>query len=377
MFLSRSERSLLTEWWFTIDRPLLGLSLLLVVIGIVMLLSASPPVALRFDLPPFYFVQRQFVFAVAGAALLLFCSFLSVSSIRRLAALLFVGALLAMIWVLIFGPELNGAQRWVRLFGVSLQPSELLKPAFVILTAWAIAEGQKRQDVPAFSIAIGLYLISALLLILQPDFGQTLLLTATWGVMFFLGGLAWGWVALFLGFGVGLLVFAYHFLPHVALRIHHFLDPTGENGQISRALEAFRQAGWFGRGPGEGSLVDDYLPDAHNDFIFAAIADEFGVFACLLLLFIYGGIVFLSLMRVRHLQDGFLQLAVSGLMVMFALQTLIHMAVNLGLIPAKGMTLPLISYGGTSLVGSVLLLGMVLALTRRLPGRADYRKFVL
>ena len=372
MVLSRSERSLLTEWWFTVDRSLLGLSLLLLVIGIVMLLSASPPVALRHELPPFYFVQRQVIFALMGAAVLLFCSFLSHQNVRRLALLLFVMALIALVGVLLLGPEVNGAKRWVRLFGLSVQPSEILKPAFVILAAWAFAEGQKRDDVPAFSLAIGLFVASALLLILQPDFGQTLLLTATWVVMFFLGGLAWGWVLFFLSLGVASLFWAYHYLPHVAFRINHFLDPTGENYQISRALEAFRQAGWFGRGPGEGSLVDQYLPDAHNDFIFAAIADEFGVVACLLLLFVFGGIVFLSLLRVRRLQDGFLRLAVSGLMVMFALQALIHMAVNLGLIPAKGMTLPLISYGGTSLLGSSLLLGLTLALTRRQPGRGVY-----
>ncbi len=365
MVISRSERSHLTEWWFTVDRTVLGLSLLLLVIGIVMLLSASPPVAIRRDLPHFYFVQRQLIFAVFGAVIMIAVSLLSPSNIRRLSLAVFVISIFSMIAVLLIGPEINGAQRWLRIADVSVQPSEVMKPAFIIMTAWAFAEGIKRKDMPAHSFAFGFFVIAALLLILQPDFGQTLLITATWVGMFFLAGLAWSWVMLFLVAGVIGLYLAYQFLPHVTARIDHFLDPSGENYQIARALEAFRQAGWFGRGPGEGSLAEQYLPDAHNDFIFAAIADEFGVLACLLLLLIYGGIVFLSLMRVRNMQDPFVRFAVSGLMMLFALQAGINMSVNLGLIPAKGMTLPLISYGGTSLIGISLLLGMTTALTRR------------
>ena len=367
MVLSRSDRSHLTEWWFTVDRTVLGLSFLLLTFGIIMLLSASPPIAMHKHLPHFFFVKRQLIFAVFGAVLLLAVSFLSSANIRRLSLALFVLSLLSMLGVLLFGPEINGAQRWIRVAGVSLQPSEILKPVFIILTAWAFSEGMKRSDVPANRVAIGFYVISAILLILQPDFGQTLLLTGAWVGMFFLAGLAWGWVIFFLIAGLGALVLGYQFLPHVKSRIDHFLDPSGENYQIARALEAFRQAGWFGRGPGEGSLAEKFLPDAHNDFIFAAIADEFGIMACILLLMIFGGIVFLSLLRSREMKDPFIRLAVSGLMLLFALQTSINMSVNLGLIPAKGMTLPFISYGGTSLLGTALLLGMTLALTRRHP----------
>lgn len=367
MVLSRSERSHLTEWWFTVDRTVLGLALLLLAVGIVMLLSASPPVAMRKDLPHFFFVQKQLIFAVFGSLILFAVSILNPSNIRRLALALFVLSLISMVGILLFGPEINGAQRWIRLSGVSIQPSEILKPAFIVLTAWAFSEGVKRSDVPAHGVAIGFYAISACLLILQPDFGQTLLLTATWVGMFFLAGLAWGWVMFFLLAGVGALFLGYQFLPHVTARIDHFLDPSGENYQIARALEAFRQAGWFGRGPGEGSLAEQFLPDAHNDFIFAAIADEFGVLACIFLLMIYAGIVFLSLNRAKEMKDPFVRFSVSGLMLLFALQTSINMSVNLGLIPAKGMTLPFISYGGTSLIGTALLLGMTLALTRRHP----------
>lgn len=370
MVLSRSERSVLTEWWFTIDRTILGLSMLLILIGIIMLLSASPPVALRYELEAFYFVKKQIGFALLGLLLMVGVSFFHAQMIRRLSLLLFFLALVGLLVVLLFGPEVNGAQRWVRLFGLSVQPSELLKPAFIVLTAWAFSEGQRRADVPAYTLAIGFYMVSLTLLILQPDFGQSLLLTSTWVGMFFLAGLAWGWVLLFLVLGVVAVFLGYQFLPHVAARINHFLDPTGENYQIARALEAFRQAGWFGRGPGESSLAEQYLPDAHNDFIFAAIADEFGIVTCLLLLGIYMGIVLAALIRARRSPDGFTRLAVSGLMLLFALQTFIHMSVNLGLIPAKGMTLPLISYGGTSLLGSSLLLGMVIALTRHQPGEA-------
>lgn len=367
MVVSRSERSLLTEWWFTIDRSVLMLAGLLLVVGIVMLLSASPPVAIRRDLPHFYFVERQLIFVMLGAVVMIITSLLTPKLVRRLALGLVLASLVALVLVLLIGPEINGASRWLRFAGFSVQPSEILKPAFIIITAWAFAEGRQRRDVPAYWLAIILFVVCSFLLILQPDFGQTLLLTVTWAGMFFMAGLAWFWVLVFIIAGLGLILVAYNFLPHVASRINHFLDPSGENYQIARALEAFRQAGWFGRGPGEGSLAEQYLPDAHNDFIFAAIADEFGVMACLLLLLLYGGIVFLSLLRVRGLESAFIRYAVSGLMLLFALQTMINMSVNLGLIPAKGMTLPLISYGGTSMIGSCLLLGMTLALTKRLP----------
>ena len=206
MVLSRSERSHLTEWWFTVDRTVLGLALLLLAVGIVMLLSASPPIAMRKDLPHFFFVQKQLIFAVFGSLILFAVSILNPSNIRRLALALFVLSLISMVGILLFGPEINGAQRWIRLSGVSFQPSEILKPAFIVLTAWAFSEGVKRSDVPAHGVAIGFYVISACLLILQPDFGQTLLLTATWVGMFFLAGLAWGWVMFFLLAGVGALV---------------------------------------------------------------------------------------------------------------------------------------------------------------------------
>lgn len=365
MRLARSEKSYLTDWWFTVDRVVLTLGLLLLVLGIVMQLSASPSVALRRDLHAFYFVEKQVVFAIFGAAIMISVSLLSPANIRRLSFVLFCFSLIAMIAVLLVGPNINGAQRWLRFDSVSFQPSEILKPVFIVLTAWAFSEGLKRADVPAFRIAIIFYLICVLLLILQPDFGQTLLLTAAWVAMFFLAGLGWLWVFFFIGAGIAAIFLGYHYLPHVAFRINSFLDPSGENYQIARALEVFQKAGWFGRGPGEGSLAEQFLPDAHNDFIFAAIADEFGILVCLVLLCIFSIIVFLSLWRVRDLDDPFQRLGASGLMVLFALQAVINMSVNLGLIPAKGMTLPFLSYGGTSLLGSSLLLGMTLALTRQ------------
>ena len=367
MRLARADKSLLTDWWFTVDRVTLAAGLLLLLLGVVMLLSASPSVAIRRDLPPFHFVQRQLIFALFGAGVIIATSLLDPANIRRLALALFSVSLVSMVLVLLIGPEINGAQRWLRLGGLSFQPSEILKPAFIILTGWAFAEGQVRRDVPALSIAIGFYVLAALLLILQPDFGQTLLLTATWVGMFFLAGLAWGWMLAFITAGFGALVLAYQLLPHVRQRIDYFFDPSGENYQIGRALEVFQKAGWFGRGPGEGTLNDQFLPDAHNDFIFAAIADEFGIIACLILLAIYGVIVFRALQRVRRAKDSFVRITVAGLILLFGMQVAINMSVNLGLVPAKGMTLPFISYGGSSLLGCSVLLGFVLALTRRMP----------
>ena len=367
MKLARTDKSYLTDWWFTVDRVVLAAVMILLFLGLLMLLSASPSVAMRRDLSPFHFVQRQIIFAVFGAGIVVAISLLNPANIRRLALALFAISITAMLAVLIVGPEINGAQRWLRLGTLSFQPSEIMKPGFIILTAWAFSEGIKRSDVPAFGIAVLFYIVSGLLLILQPDCGQTLLLTAAWTSMFFLAGLAWFWVILLAGASIFSLFLAYQFLPHVRLRIDYFLDPSGENYQIARALEVFQKAGWFGRGPGEGSLTEHFLPDAHNDFIFAAIADEFGIIACLILLAIYGIIIFRSFWRLRRGGDPFVWLGGAGLLVLFALQVLINMSVNLGLVPAKGMTLPFISYGGSSLIGCSIMLGMVLALTRRVP----------
>ena len=243
--------------------------------------------------------------------------------------------------ILFLGPEIKGAKRWLELGPFSLQPSEFVKPAFVVLTAWLFNEAQKRRDVPGIELAVALYVVFAVLLIMQPDFGQTLLVTLVWGALVFMAGINLVWIgALGLAGAVG-IVSAYFLAPHVASRIDRFLDPaSGDTYQTDRSLESFLHGGWFGRGPGEGT-VKDVLPDSHTDFIFAVAAEEYGLIACLVLVALFAFIVLRGLSKASQEPDGFIRHAIAGLVMLFGLQALINMAVNVGMLPAKGMTLAL------------------------------------
>ena len=264
------------------------------------------------------------------------------------------------------GPEIKGAHRWIRIFGHSLQPSELAKPAFIVLAAWLFAESQRRPDMPSTLLSVALYLLFAGLLIVEPDFGQTLLVTLIWSVLFFLSGQPLIWAALIAILGLLGSGFAYLAFPHVKGRIDRFLDPSvGDTFQTDRAWSSFLEGGFFGKGPGEGT-IKTLLPDAHTDFIFAVIAEEYGVLACLALIALFGFIVFRPLLRALRSPDAFKRLGVIGLCLLFGGEALINMAVNVGLIPAKGMTLPFVSTGGSSTLGMGLAMGFLLGLSRRL-----------
>lgn len=366
MRLSRTDRSLLTEWWFTIDRVLLGAILVLMGTGVVLSLAAGPAVAIKKGLPAFYFVERHVLFAVVGAVLMLAVSLLEPRQIRHLALALFLCALGFMVAVLVSGPEINGAKRWLRIGGHSFQPSEIAKPAFVVLSAWLFAESRRRPDMPALPLAVGAYLAFATLIVLQPDVGQTLLVSLVWAALFFVSGQPLvRFATLGLAGAAGLAV-AYSAFPHVRSRILRFFDPSsGDTYQTDRAIESFVEGGLFGRGPGEGT-IKSILPDAHADFVFAVVAEEYGTVACLAIVALFAFIVFRALRLARHLEEP-TRLAVIGLALMFALQAVINMGVNVGLVPAKGLTLPFISAGGSSNLALSLLAGMLLSLTRRRP----------
>ena len=365
--VSRAERSLVADWWWTVDRWLLAALCTLVVAGLVLTMAGSPPVAERLGLPTFHFVHRQ-VMALVPALIVLFAtSCLSPRHVRRAALLLFIAAMGLIIVALVFGHEVKGSKRWI--FG--LQPSEFLKPAFVILVAWAFSEGAKRRRLPGNWLAMALLPITIVPLVLQPDFGQTMLVCLVWAALFFMAGLHWFWVFAIGGLGVNGVLLAYKFVPHVRARILKFLDPGTGGGvadtfQVDTALESFLSGGWFGKGPGEGT-VKRILPDAHTDFIFAVTGEEFGIVACLLLVALFGFIVVRGLMLAARNEDPFCRFAAAGLVIMFGVQSAINMAVNLHLMPAKGMTLPFISYGGSSLVSLGLAMGFLLAVTRRRP----------
>jgi cell division protein FtsW len=336
----------------------------------VLSLAASPPVAARLGLDPFYFVTRHILYILPAVAVMLATSFLSPRQLRRLALLVFVVSLLLVAASLHFGAEVKGARRWLVLYGINFQPSEFLKPAFVILIAWLFSESTHRPEMPTNIIALALLVLALTGLVLQPDFGQTMLIALVWGSLFFLAGMRIVWVVGLAGAALAGLTSAYFFIPHVARRIERFLDPaSGDSFNIDQALESFQRGGWFGRGPGEGT-VKRILPESHTDFVFAVAAEEFGIVLCLLLLLVFAFIVLRALRRAAENEDAFARFGIGGLAILFGLQSAINMAVNLHLMPAKGMTLPFISYGGSSMISLGYAMGMLIALTRGRPRAA-------
>jgi cell division protein FtsW len=268
---------------------------------------------------------------------------------------------------LVIGPEVKGSRRWITLLGLNIQASESAKPAFVVLAAWLFAESARRPEVPATSMALALLLTLVSLLVMEPDFGQTMLILMVWGALFFIAGMRMIWVAGLAGAASAGLFGAYLFVPHVAGRIKRFMNPgSGDTFQVDTAMEAFYNGGWFGLGPGEG-IAKRSLPDSHTDFVFAVAAEEFGIILCLALLALFGFVVIRALMRAYTTEDMFVRFAASGLAILFGVQAAINMSVNLQLIPAKGMTLPFISYGGSSIISLAYGVGMMLALTRLRP----------
>jgi cell division protein FtsW len=350
-----------------VDRSLLAALAALMVAGLVFLMAGGPPVAERLGLSTFHFVNRQVLFLLPTVAILICVSFLSLRHVRRLALLVYAVGMVLILLAFQFGPEIKGAHRWVMLAGIGVQPSEFVKPAFVVIAAWAFSEGAQRKDMPGAMLALLILPATIIPLILQPDFGQTMLVTIVWCGLFFVAGLHWFWVLGLGGAGLVGIVAAYEFLPHVRARIERFMDKSsGDTFQVDTAMESFAKGGWLGKGPGEGT-VKRILPDAHTDFIFAVTAEEFGVVVCLGVLVLFAYIVLRGLMLARHSEDTFCRLATTGLVLMFGLQAAINMMVNVHLVPAKGMTLPFISYGGSSLFSLALGMGFLIALTRRRP----------
>ncbi len=365
--VSRTERTPFAHWWWTVDRLMLAAIGVLMLAGIILLLAASPPVAVKLGLDPFHFVNRQGLYLVPAVAILLGTSYLSPRQVRRLALVVFIVSVAMLAATLQFGAEVKGARRWITLLGLNFQPSEFVKPAFVILIAWLFAESSRKPEMPANSVAMGLLLLVISLLVMQPDFGQTMLIAVVWGALFFMAGMRLIWVVGLFGAAAIGLTGAYFTVPYIERRFNRFFDPSsGDTFQIYNALESFMRGGWLGRGPGEGT-VKRILPDSHADFVFAVAAEEFGIVLCLILVALFAFIVIRALTRALRNDDPFARFAASGLAILFGTQSAINMSVNLHLIPAKGMTLPFISYGGSSLMSLAYGMGMLLALTRERP----------
>lgn len=375
MKFSRADRSRLAEWWFTVDHVLLYAILIVVATGLVLSIAASPAVALKKGLPAYYFVERHVLFSVAGVVIMLVVSLLGPASVRRLSLGVLAVAMVGLIAVYFLGEEINGARRWLSIEGHSIQPSEFAKPAFVVVSAWLLAEARRRPDMPARPLAILLFATFATLLVVQPDVGQTLLITAVWIVMLFVSGLAAKGAALAAALGAAGFYGAYLYFPHVTARVDRYFGPqTGSDfSQGERAIRSFVEGGFLGRGPGEGTIKTS-LPDAHTDYIFAVVAEEYGAVACLALLSLFAFVVLRALRHAENEPDPSTRLGIIGLALMFGFQALINMGVNVGLLPAKGMTLPFLSAGGSSMLAISLTLGMLLALTRHRPDADRLKK---
>jgi cell division protein FtsW len=360
-------------WWWTTDHILMGATVILIAIGVLLSFANSPAAAERLNLPDaFHFAVRQSIFALGATALLLGVSMMSPKGVRRTAFFIYLVSIAIMIALPLLGHHAKGATRWLQFGGFSLQPSEFMKPTLIVLASWMFAEGQKGQGVPGVSIAFVLYGLSVALLLLQPDVGQTVLITMAFGVCFFMAGVPLAWIiGLCVVAGAGGLALYFAF-DHVSSRVNGFLSHDTAAGhadpnQIKHALEAIAAGGWFGQGPGE-AILKRQIPDVQTDFAYAGGAEEYGLLFSLFLITLFALIVLRGLYKSMKLSDPFDQVAAGGLFVLLGQQVFINIAMELKMIPTKGMTLPFISYGGSSMLAMGLTLGMALALTRRRPG---------
>ncbi|MCA3247880.1 MAG: cell division protein FtsW [Azospirillum sp.] len=371
MSFARADNSVIARWWWTVDKWMLTALALLIGTGAVLIMAASPAVATRVNLDTFHFVRKQLQMLPVAAIVLIGVSMLNPKQVRGLALFGFCCAIAFLVLTFFVGTEIKGAKRWISLPGFSLQPSEFLKPTFAVVAAWLFALARKKEGFAGDLYAILLYGLSMGLLLLQPDIGMAFVVSCVWFAQYFLAGLRMLWVAGLACVAGAAAVGLYFTFPHFESRVNRFLDPaSGDTYQVNMAMEAFMNGGLMGRGPGEGT-AKSYLPDAHSDFIFAVAAEEFGLILCLFVVALYAFVVLRGLARALQETDLFVVLAVGGLCVQFGVQALVNMGSTLHLIPTKGMTLPFVSYGGSSLLAIALGMGFVLALSRKRFGQGE------
>jgi cell division protein FtsW len=365
----RDDRSVIGQWWWTVDRWSLGAILVIMAFGVMLTLAASPPAAERIGADTFMFAKRQFIFLPLALVVMLAISLASPRHVRRLALLVFCGSVVLLAATFVIGVEIKGARRWISVPGLSsLQPSEFVKPGLAVISAWLLAQSRTERRAPGYFLSTLLVGGVLALLVLQPDLGMSIVVAAVWAAQLFVVGLPIWIVGIGVVGGAASLVGAYMMFGHVRSRFDRFLDPTsGDNYQVNTSLEAFMNGSLFGRGPGEGT-VKAQLPDAHTDFVMAVAGEEFGLIVCLLILGLFAFVTLRSMSRASKETSLFITLAATGLAVQFGLQAVINMASTIQLIPAKGMTLPFISYGGSSALAMAICIGMMLSLTREHAG---------
>jgi len=362
---SRADRSPLGQWWWTVDRWILWAAVGLLALGALLSVSASPMVATRIGLEYFFFVKRHLLLLGPALVVLIGTSLLNRTHARYLAWVVFFASLLFLILTPILGAEIKGSRRWVTVMGFSLQASEFMKPSFAVIAGWLFSKIAPEEKRKFWGVGMGFYVAIITLLMLQPDFGMAFVTTGIWGVQLFLAGLPFYWIAMCLLGGGAAVMGAYFCFPHVASRINRFWgEDQGDLYQVTKSLEALKHGGIFGQGPGEG-VMKRHLPDAHADFVFSVAGEEFGYLFCLMIIALYLIILIRGFFHIYREYNLFIILAVSGLLMQYALQALINIASSLHLIPTKGMTLPFLSYGGSSLLAVSFGVGLLLSLTRK------------
>jgi cell division protein FtsW len=364
MPLARSDRSILGRWWWTVDRWILAALGTIMGFGILLIQAATPAIAAKHGLDNFYYVERYLVMLAAAVMIIFGTSLLTPRQVRSVAAGLLAIFVPLLIITPFVGGEVKGAMRWIQLPGLSIQPSEFVKPTLAVTAAWLFSRQCERKGFPALSVNAVLYLLILVFLVMQPDIGMSFLVSVMWFGQFFLAGLPLMAVGICFAAGVAGLFGAYYLLPHFTSRMDRFLSHTGDTYQVDRALDAFMNGGLLGTGPGEGT-VKMSIPDAHTDFVFAVAGEELGLIWCLIIVALFAFIVLRGFHRLKQENNLFIVLATAGLLIEFGMQAIINMASTLRLMPAKGMTLPFISYGGSSLWATALGMGMLLALTRK------------
>jgi cell division protein FtsW len=369
--LSRADRSIFGLWFWEIDRVLLLFMSMLIAVGLVAVAAASPVSAQKLStsavtLDPLNFFYRQIIWVAAGVPVMLGISMLPKHLARRMAIYGAVFFTILLVLVPLIGTNVNGAQRWLGSGAFRIQPSEFLKPFFAVTLAWILSLRLHDETLPVMPISLGLTGVIAVLMMLQPDLGQTIIFLATWFVLVLVAGLSLRILGGLAGIGLAGIVMAYFFYPVAQQRINIWLFDTGDSFQVDKAHSTLTAGGLIGTGPGAG-LAKFKLPEAHTDYIFSVIGEEFGIIACMAIVALYGAIIVRVLVRLLDEEDSFLILAVAGLVAQFGGQAMINMAVNTQLFPSKGMTLPFISYGGSSFIALSIGMGLLLSLTRRNP----------
>ena len=362
MLITRSDRSYIALWWWNVDRLLLTSFLILILFGIFLVMASSQHLAESLNISSHHFTLRHIFFGILSVPIIIFFSILSERQTKIICIVGFLISMCLLFFILIEGEKIKGAQRWLYIGNFSFQPSEVCKPFFVVFNAWILSLWIQKTNFPGWIWSIGSIVLVSIFLLLQPDVGMTIVMIFTWGFQLFITGIPLIIIiSLILAFPI-FLILAYNHFDHVKLRIDSFVE--GKTHQISKSLQSFESGGFWGKGPGEG-FYKKSLPDAHSDFVFAVAAEEYGVLLCCLIIIIYGLIVLRSFLLTFKNTNLFFILSVSGLAFQFGFQSLIHMASNTDLIPTKGMTLPFLSYGGSSILASAITAGILLSLTRK------------